>query len=232
MSPVSTKNTMSTVNTKKTASKAASKALVFGVMTLTVLFSGILAGCMRGVPSDKPPIHVNPNMDSQPKYKAQGQNSFFDNGSNMRMPVAGTIARGALIASAADSAFQLGKTGAGDFIAKNPLPVTMDLLNRGQERYGIFCAPCHGAMGDGKGMVFLADKGMLPPTQYHSDRLRKLPDGHFFNVITNGIRNMKGYRHQIPVADRWAIVSYVRALQRSQNAALEDIPENLREGVK
>ncbi len=191
-----------------------------------------LSGCVRGVPSDKPPIHVNPNMDSQPKYKAQASSAFFDDGSAMRMPVAGTIARGALIATPADSAYLLGKDGDGELIKSNPRKVTMDMLSRGQERYGIFCAPCHGAVGDGKGIVMLRDKGMLPPTPYHDDRMRALPDGHYFDVITNGIRNMPAYRHQIPVADRWAIVSYVRALQRSQNATLQDIPENLRSGVK
>ncbi len=217
-----------TTTMKRQSSAIASRVMILGALMMALA----LSGCMRGVPSDKPPIHVNPNMDSQPKYKTQGSSAFFADGSAMRTPVAGTIARGSLIATPADSAYLLGKNGAGELIKSNPRKVTMDLLSRGQERYGIFCAPCHGAVGDGKGIVVLRDKGMLPPTNYHDDRMRALPDGHYFNVISNGIRNMPGYRHQIPVADRWAIVSYVRALQRSQNAKLQDIPENLRGGVK
>jgi len=210
----------------------------WGICPLKVIGLGALLlflflnGCIRGVPSDKPPIHVNPNMDTQPKYKFQAESEFFADGATNRLPVPGTIARGALIATATDSIYYLGKDGSGKFVAKNPRKVTMDLLSRGQERFGIYCAPCHGAVGDGRGIVVLRDKGMIPPPTYHDDRMRGLPDGHFFDVITNGIRNMPAYRHQIPVADRWAIVSYVRALQRSQHATLQDVPENLRAGVK
>ena len=106
----------------------------------------------------------------------------------------------------------------------------MQLLKRGQERFNIYCAPCHGQTGDGQGIV--VQRGYLPPPSYHQDRLRKMPDGYIFDVITNGVRNMPSYRHQVPVADRWAIVSYLRALQRSQNATINDIPPEMRETVK
>lgn len=105
----------------------------------------------------------------------------------------------------------------------------MQLLQRGQERFNIYCSPCHGKTGDGKGII--VQRGMLPPPSFHEARLLQAPDGHFFDVISNGIRNMPTYRHQIPVSDRWAIVAYLRALQRSQNATINDIPVDLRGNV-
>lgn len=189
-----------------------------------VLISSLwLTGCFQGMPSEKPPIHINPNMDSQPRYNPQAESAFFVDGATMRQPVPGTVARGEL---RADDAFYRGISAAGDTIRRNPLPVTMQVLQRGQERYDIFCAPCHGAVGDGKGIV--VQRGYLPPPTFHSDLLRSYPDGHIYNVISNGIRNMPAYKHQIPVNDRWAIVAYFRALQRSQNASLNDIPEEKR----
>lgn len=189
----------------------------------------LLGGCFRGLPSDDPPIHVNPNMDSQEKYKAQGEGEFFADGSAMRKPVPGTIAQGSL---KHDSVYFFGMDSRGDTVKSLPVEITMELMQRGQERYDIFCSPCHGRAGDGQGPVFLRNKGMLPPTNFHDDRLRSAPDGHIYSVISNGIRNMPGYKSQIPVADRWAIVSYFRALQRSQNATLEDIPEGQRGTVQ
>jgi hypothetical protein len=194
-----------------------------------LLVLALLTGCFRGLPSDKAPVHINPNMDSQEKYKAQAEGKFFADGSAMRLPVPGTVAIGTL---RHDSAYFFGIDSRGDTVESNPMEVTMELLERGQERYSIYCAPCHGASGDGQGAVFLRDKGMLPPSNYHEDRLRNAPDGHIFSVISNGIRNMPAYKYQIPVADRWAIVSYFRALQRSQNATLEDVPENQRGSLR
>jgi mono/diheme cytochrome c family protein len=106
----------------------------------------------------------------------------------------------------------------------------MDLMQRGRERYNIFCSPCHDQTGSGQGIVI--KKGFLPPPTFHQQRLREVEDGHLYEVIRNGIRNMPSYRHQISVADRWAIVAYVRAMQRSQNARLEDIPAQMRETIK
>ncbi|MCH7878898.1 MAG: cytochrome c [candidate division Zixibacteria bacterium] len=193
-----------------------------------VLFS-LAAGCVRGVPSDKPPIHIVSNMDSQPKYKPRSLSPFFADSSAMRTPAAGTIARGSL---RHDSVFYWGKDGDGNFVKNNPLLLTMELLTRGQERYGIYCTPCHDAAGNGKGAVFKRNAGLLPPTSYHDDRLRNIEDGHIYDVITHGIRTMQGYAAQIPVEDRWAIVAYFRALQRSQNAKLSDVPSDQRDKVK
>ena len=140
----------------------------------------------------------------------------------MRMPVAGTVARGDL---QADHVYYQGKNADGSLVASSPVPITLDLLKRGQERYNIYCAPCHDRTGAGQGIVI--KKGFLPPPSLHLDRLREAPDGHFFDVISKGIRNMPAYNHQIQVADRWAIVAYIRALQRSQNARKSDVPEEL-----
>ncbi|MFQ5608082.1 MAG: c-type cytochrome, partial [Candidatus Zixiibacteriota bacterium] len=99
-------------------------------------------------------------------------------------------------------------------------------------RFNIFCSPCHDAAGSGKGAVIMRNAGMFPPPTFHQDRLRNIEDGHIFDVMTNGIRNMPSYAAQIPVADRWAIVTYFRVLQRSQNATLRDIPPDQRDRIK
>ncbi len=188
-------------------------------MSILLFFLALIVGCYQGRPSEKPPIHLNPNMDNQSKYKAQSHNPFFANGATMRQPVAGTVARGYL---REDDAFYRGVDAAGAFVKKAPLKLTAATLTRGQQRYNIYCTPCHGQVGDGKGII--VKRGLLPPPTFHDPRLRGESDGYFFNAITNGIRNMQAYRHQIPVQDRWAIVHYIRALQRSQNASLEDVP--------
>lgn len=116
-----------------------------------------------------------------------------------------------------------------DWVKTSPLPHTLKLLERGQNRYAIYCTPCHSPLGDGNGVV--VQRGMLRPASYHDARIIAMADGQIFDIITNGVnnRNMPSYRHQIPVADRWAIVGYIRALQRSQNAAAEDVPTNERQ---
>ncbi len=186
----------------------------------------MMAGC-QGRPSEKPPIHVNPNMDHQPKYKAQSESKFFVNGSTMRTPPMGTVAVGELDA---DVAYQTGRDEKGELIKRSPVPVTMDLLKRGQERFTIYCTPCHGQTGKGNGMV--VQRGFLPPPTFHSNLLRGYPDGQIYEAMANGIRNMPSYRSQIPVADRWAIVAYVRALQRSQFAGIDDVPSEIRKDLK
>ena len=183
----------------------------------------ILTSCFRGRPSEDPPIHINPNMDSQPKYKAQSESQYFENGATMRMPIAGTVARGEVFE---DTKLYYGKDANGKPIIENPLQVNMQLLKRGQDRYNIYCAPCHGRTGNGKGIV--VKRGYLPPPNFHQDLVRNYPEGHLYDVISNGVRNMPSYKHMIPVEDRWAIVSYIRVLQRSQNASLSDIPEEIR----
>lgn len=196
-------------------------------LTLVILVVGVIGGCFRGEPKEKPPIHLNPNMFKQPKYKAQSESEFFADGATMRQPVPGTVAADSL---REDNAYYRGRDEHDSLLAVLLVPVTMQLLKRGQERYNIFCAPCHGQTGDGQGIM--VQRGYLPPPSYHQDRLRDMTDGYIFDVITNGVRNMPSYRHQVPVEDRWAIVAYQRALQRSQNASINDIPPKLRESVK
>lgn len=197
-------------------------------ITIFMLVAVVLAGgCYRGKTSKNEPVHLNPNMDSQPKYKPQAESDFFVDHSTMRQPVEGTVARGQL---REEDDFYRGIDRSGNFIKKNPLPLTEDDLNRGRERFGIYCAVCHGAVGDARS-IMVEKQYVLPPT-FHQDRLRQMPDGEIFNTITNGIRNMPSYKNQIPVEDRWRIIQYLRALQKSQNARLEDIPEEMRVGLE
>jgi len=198
------------------------------VKILWLVLSGIfLASCLQERPSKTPPIHLNPNMDDQPKYQAMEESKFFADKLAMRMPLEGTVARGQLNEN---TIYFEGKNPNGTFTRKLPIPLTTELLNHGQERFNIFCSPCHGRTGYGQGIV--VKKGFLPAPSFHLDRLRQVEDGYISDVITNGIRNMPSYKYQVPVSDRWAIVSYVRALQRSQNATKSDVPEDIRQTLK
>ena len=174
----------------------------------------VLSGC-RGDASDAPPVHINPNMDWQERFDPQERNDFFADGRAMRAPVAGTVARGFL---REDTAFHFGRDDAGALVATNPVGLTPEFLERGKERYEIFCSVCHGDAGDGNGIIMTGNYGYVPAPTYHADAMRAAPDGHYFDVISNGIRSMPGYAQQIPIADRWAITAYIRALQRSQYA--------------
>ncbi len=142
-------------------------------LLLAMLCLATLAGCMRGTPSDKTPIHVNPNMDDQPRYDVQSRSQFFADSATMRVPPAGTVARGYL---RDDDAMFAGKNADGSLVAKSPVTTTMPLLKRGQERYNIYCSPCHSRMGDGKGIMI--QRGYLPPPSFHEERLVKVTDGH------------------------------------------------------
>ena len=183
----------------------------------------------RSGASSKPRIHLVQDMDNQPRFKSQQRNPLFADGRAMRPPVAGTVARGRLDEDAALATGKLGEAWATEI----PLPVTSALMNRGRERYGVFCAPCHGLAGYGDGIVGkradrLQEGTWVPPLSFHADAVRQRSVGEIFGTITNGIRNMPAYGAQVPVEDRWAIVAYVRALQRSQGATIEDVPPELR----
>ncbi len=195
------------------------KATIFlAVLTVT------LASC-RGTQSDAPPIHLNLNMDYQERFDPQEANPFFEDNRSMRPLVAGTVARGML---RDDAIFYEGRTPEGGFAVANPIPTTREVLSRGQERYTIYCAVCHGDAGDGQGIVSTGGYGYTPATSYHDERLRQVPDGYMYDVIANGVRTMPPYGHQVPPADRWAIVAYIRALQRSQYASADDVPASIR----
>lgn len=179
-----------------------------------LLLSGLFMLSCRGQISEKPPIHPNPNMDFQERYNAQEVNSFFDNNMAMRAPVEGTIARGNL---KQDDAYYEGTDEDGNLIQEIPVEVTKDFIYRGKERYDIYCSVCHGGTGNGRGVIMTGQYGYVPAPSFHTDLIRNMPDGHFYSAITNGIRTMPSYATQIKVEDRWAIVAYIRALQRSQN---------------
>lgn len=184
----------------------------------------LLVGGCRGIESDNRPIHPNLNMDFQERYEEQEFNDFFENGMAMRPPVPGTVAKGFL---RDDVRFYSGQTEEGQYVEEVPVPVTQALLERGQERYDIFCSVCHGRAGFGQGVIMEGGYGYTPAPTYHKETLRDTADGYLYEVITNGVRNMPGYAQQVPVADRWAIVAYIRALQRSQNAQRENIPPSV-----
>lgn len=161
-------------------------------------------------------------MYDQPRYKPLASSSFFADGRTSRPLPEGTVARGWL---KEDIRLNEGKEGM-RLTAALPMPLTKELLARGQERFNIFCSPCHDRTGGGRGMV--VRRGYQPPPSFHQERLRDAPVGHFFDVISNGLGAMPDYASQIEVADRWAIAAYVKALQLSQNAPLSDVPEEKR----
>jgi len=162
-------------------------------------------------------------MHDQPKYIPLRSSDFFPDGRSARTPVPGTVARGEL---REDKLFYTGKVG-DQFSAKFPMPVTLALLERGQERYNIYCAPCHARSGNGFGIV--VQRGFRRPVSFHDPRLRGAPPGYYFDVMTRGFGAMSDYSAQIPPEDRWAIAAYVRALQLSQHAALTDMAPVQRE---
>jgi hypothetical protein len=182
-------------------------ARLFRVALVASLF--LLAGCS-----------LKQDMALQPKNRPLSPSDFFEDGRSARPLVENTVARGSvaedeLIVSKDSNAF--------------PLPLNLELLERGENRYKVFCSPCHGSQGDGNGMV--AIRGMKHPPSYHQDRLRQVPNGYIYDVITNGFGAMLGYSAQVAPRDRWAIVAYVRALQLSRNAKISDLPPDVREKV-
>jgi hypothetical protein len=162
--------------------------------------------------------NLHQDMGNQPKNKPLSPSDFFADGRSERAPVENTVARGSMD----NDDLMVGKD-SNNF----PLPVNAALLARGEDRYKIFCTPCHGLQGDGNGMV--AMRGMKRPPSYHLDRLRQAPHGYYYDVITNGFGQMYSYSAQIPPRDRWAIVAYIRALQLSRNAHATDLSAEARE---
>jgi mono/diheme cytochrome c family protein len=189
----------------------ARKRCVLGALALASAV--VLSGCARGCTSSRPPIHINPSMDDQPKVLSQTASDFFFNGSSMREPVPGTVAIDGL---REDAAFFTGKGADGQFVATIPVPNNEALLERGRQRYVIYCQPCHDARGEGKGILF--QRGNVPTASFHDEKILKYPDGQIFDVITNGMGLMPSYRWPVPPADRWAIIAYVRELERKRLA--------------
>lgn len=211
------------------------RPLIF--ITLIIIAVGLLPPAivftMWTSKKSKPRIHLVQDMDNQGKFRAQQENPRFEDDRAMRMPVEGTVARGGL---GEDDHYYTGRVD-GQWAEEFPLQVVVDeeLLSRGRERFEIYCLPCHGMSGHGDGVVDRRARDLLVnsrlgkgtvwtrPRNLHEDTARVLTVGEIFDTITNGKNNMAAYGPQIPVKDRWAIVAWVRTLQRSQNASVEDL---------
>lgn len=159
------------------------------------------------------------DMYKDAKERPLAKSTFFPDGRNSRPLVEDTVARGHLKTDELLSTGRINGLVSDEF----PFPVTRQVLDRGQQRYDIFCSPCHGRVGDGGGMI--VQRGFKRPPSFHADRLRQAPAGHFFDVMTNGFGAMYPYRDRVSVQDRWAIAGYIRALQLSQNASINDVPD-------
>lgn len=178
--------------------------------SLTALASALLlAGCRQ-------------DMHDAPRLDPLESSTFFADGKASRPLVANTVPRGHL---REDEHLYTGKVN-GELATEFPMPVTAAVMARGRERFEIFCAPCHGRTGEGNGMI--VQRGFRQPPSYHEQRLRDQPVGYYFDVMTNGFGAMQDYASQVPVPDRWAIAAYIRAIQLSHNARVEDVPADRR----
>ena len=188
----------------------------------------LLVGC-ESLPSRQPPIEVWWDMKRQERGKPQSPSLFFADGRASRMPVPGTVARGHLND---DDLYVTGMVSPTMYLGKNPEKIDAALLKRGQDRFNIYCSPCHGQTGAGNGIVAVKAAGTWIPSNLQEDRVKGLADGEIYQVITNGRRSMPAYRFQIVEHDRWAIVAYLRALQRTTSGTLEDVPQDMRAAVR
>jgi mono/diheme cytochrome c family protein len=162
------------------------------------------------------------DMHDAPRYEPLEASAFFASGGSARMLVANTVPRGYL---RENELLYTGKI-SGQFANMFPIAVTADVMARGQERFNVFCSPCHGRTGVGNGMI--VQRGFRQPPSFHEQRLRDAPAGYFYDVMTNGFGAMQDYAAQVPVTDRWAIAAYIRALQLSQGATVTDVPADRR----
>lgn len=196
------------------------KYFLLAFVITVVLVAGIAGS--RGKISRKPPIEVIPDMDRQPKIRPQTPSAFFADGRASRLPVQGTVARGShFLETPVNTGTVAGTT---NFVGVSPLPVTAAVMARGQQRYQIYCAPCHSPLGDGNGIT--KSFGMAVVANLHDPRIVQMGDGELFHVITHGRNLMGPYASQIEVEDRWAIVAYLRALQLSALGSQDDLGAN------
>ena len=201
--------------------KAIFSSTGLGVAALAAM--SLLSSC-AGTMSRKPQYQFLNDMRQQLKYSTQGESTFvgFTDGRSDRRPVAGTVARGHL--KLQDGAFYTGQVN-GMYVAQNPVKITPELLALGQQRFNTYCSPCHSRAGNGKGIVGARTNWIA--SSLVDDRVKGFSDGDIFDVISNGRRTMPTYRYQITEHDRWAIIAYVRALQRTTSASLADVPQQL-----
>jgi hypothetical protein len=182
----------------------------------------------RGDYFKKPPLEIFPDMDRQAKLRPQTPNLTFANGRSSQEPVANTVARGDRYENNAVNTGRI--PGTTNFVANIPLPVTEQFMARGHQRYEIYCTPCHGSLGDGKGVV--QKFGYASVKSLHDKLVVAQPDGEIFNTITHGKATMYPYGSQISIEDRWAIIAYVRALQRGHLGLLDEVPAAQKAGLK
>lgn len=192
------------------------------VCVLLVSILGFRGAKFTSPPIDLFPEWAFPSMENQPKLRPQSESKFFADGRSDRTPVARTVARGML---REDDHLYLGKLADGAFAPGMPARLAVDLkfIERGQDRYQIYCTPCHGALGDGNGMTKRYGMGATPT--YHDPRLRTMPDGEIYHTITAGKNTMLSYADKLTPEDRWAVVAYVRALQRAQQGTAADVTD-------
>jgi mono/diheme cytochrome c family protein len=210
-------------------------------LAIFVLAVAVVVGILgfRGTHFRKPPLYIFPDMEFQLKLRPQKENGFFTNGMTSQLHIPGTIARSTPLQSAngpvypyEDAPINTGHvTGTTNFIETNPMPITAELLRRGQQRFTINCTPCHGATGEGKGITQKIG-AMAVVGNLHDKRIVELPDGELFFVISNGRNLMGAYGANVTVEDRWAIIAYLRALQLSRLGAVDDLPQELRATLK
>ncbi len=229
-----------------------------GLVAISLVPLALIAKARSGH-STKPRIHIVPDMDNQDRYEAQAANAAFADGRSMRPPIQVTVPfQGAALDEAVQRGSRTVSVMEGDCAASPqpldtlepcepaleeqpvgafPMPVTQEMLERGQERYEVFCAPCHGLSGYGDGMIDkraseLQEGTWTIPSNLHDKPLRDKPVGYLYQVVTSGARSMPAYGPQIPVEDRWAIVAYLKALQRSQDGSIDDVPAELRDQIR
>ncbi|MGN6554534.1 MAG: c-type cytochrome [Verrucomicrobiota bacterium] len=212
---------------------------IFGVAVVAVMAIAGRRFDDGGGTSRKTPLYIFPDMKRQLKLRPQEPNGFFANGVSSQLPVAGTVARSPGIQVGEktvypydDSPVYTGRlTGSTNYVETNPLPISGELLKRGQQRFTIYCSPCHGAQADGNGITKKVG-AMAVVANLHDKRIVEMTDGEIFNVITHGRNLMGAYGPNVPTADRWAIIAYLRALQLSQLGTIDDVPQELRSALK
>ena len=208
---------------------------IFVVCVLATI--GVLG--LRGSHSRKPPLYIFPDMERQPKLRPETANAFFADGMSSRLPIEGTISRSQPIQVGKESVYPWQDspvttghvTGTTNFVEVNPLPVTDELLQRGEQVFNITCAACHSKLGDGKGVPNRIG-AMAVVANLHDKRIVELTDGELFNTVSNGKGVMQGYAPTLPIRDRWAAIAYLRALQLSRLGSLDEVPEALRARLK
>jgi len=214
---------------------------IISIMLIGAALGAAVVGVagFRGGMTRKPPIEIFPDMNRQLKLRPMVPDAFFQNGVSSQLPPPGTIARSEPIQTVSgpvysfeDSPVNTGRvTGTTNFMETNPLPVTIDLLERGHERFDIYCAPCHGRLGDGNGIT--KKLGLMPAVaNLHDQRIVVMSDGEIFNTITHGKSTMAAYGPLMPTQDRWAVITYLRALQLSWLGSTNDLTADQQAALK